>query len=150
MAIESIKESLYTEKSDIWSFGIVLWELFTLGGTPYLGIPDSEVYKILLSWKRMEPPIHCSEEMSYLMMKCWNENPELRPTFLEVKDRFDVLISSNKKLNLDEKIYVNENIIKNEKKENFSCKGVKPQRSLKIDNEVSYIYLFKPYLNSLY
>ncbi|XP_028407243.1 fibroblast growth factor receptor 2-like [Dendronephthya gigantea] len=64
MAIESIRDSIYTEKTDMWSFGILLWELFTLGGTPYPGVDVLEVYQTLLNGKRMKPPVHCPQEMN--------------------------------------------------------------------------------------
>ncbi|XP_028408446.1 platelet-derived growth factor receptor alpha-like [Dendronephthya gigantea] len=63
MAIESIRDSIYTEKTDMWSFGILLWEVFTLGGTPYPGMDVNDVYQSLLNGKRMEPPMHCPQEM---------------------------------------------------------------------------------------
>ncbi|XP_046854094.1 tyrosine-protein kinase receptor Tie-1-like [Xenia sp. Carnegie-2017] len=85
MAIESIKDSVYTEKSDMWSFGVVLFELFTLGGTPYPGLHVSEVYAHLLNGNRMVPPINCPDIIADLMKKCWIENPQLRPTFQEAK-----------------------------------------------------------------
>ena len=85
MAIESIRDSIYTEKTDIWSFGILLWELFTLGGTPYPGMHANEVYQLLLNGKRMDPPVHCPQEISNIMLECWNENAKDRPNFQNLK-----------------------------------------------------------------
>ncbi|CAB4030749.1 partial, partial [Paramuricea clavata] len=62
MAIESIGDLIFTEKSDVWSFGVLLWELFTLGETPYPGMPAIELYESLVNGKRMEPPINCPHE----------------------------------------------------------------------------------------
>ncbi|CAB3997544.1 vascular endothelial growth factor receptor 2-like [Paramuricea clavata] len=63
MALESIRNSLFTEKSDVWSFGILLWEIFSLGETPYPDMYFNDVHQYLLQGKRMEPPIHCPGDM---------------------------------------------------------------------------------------
>ncbi|XP_046853276.1 mast/stem cell growth factor receptor kita-like isoform X2 [Xenia sp. Carnegie-2017] len=113
MAIESIKDSVYTEKSDMWSFGVVLFELFTLGGTPYPGLHVSEVYAHLLNGNRMEPPIYCPDIIADLMKKCWIENPQLRPTFEEAKKMVEKnvpTISSSEKVKDLENYEQNQNI----------------------------------------
>ncbi|CAB4006801.1 vascular endothelial growth factor receptor 2-like [Paramuricea clavata] len=92
MAVEAIIQRLFTEKSDVWSFGIVLWELFTLGGTPYPSIPPSEVAEFLARGLRMEPPHACPEEISKLMMKCWQEDKDSRPAFKELVEILDKII----------------------------------------------------------
>ncbi|XP_028411444.1 fibroblast growth factor receptor 3-like [Dendronephthya gigantea] len=84
LAIESIRDSIFTEKSDVWSYGILLWEIFALGGNPYPGVHINDFYLFLLSEKRMQPPIHCPVESFNLMSMCWNENPEDRPSFCSI------------------------------------------------------------------
>jgi proto-oncogene tyrosine-protein kinase Ret len=63
MAPESLSDHVYTSKTDVWSFGIVGWELITLGATPYPGIPPQNLYHLLKSGYRMECPENCSMEM---------------------------------------------------------------------------------------
>ncbi|KAI4872759.1 hypothetical protein NFI96_027001, partial [Prochilodus magdalenae] len=82
MAPESIFHNLYTTLSDVWSFGILLWEIFTLGGTPYPDLPMNELfYNALKRGYRMTKPMHASEEIYEVMRKCWEEKFEKRPEF---------------------------------------------------------------------
>lgn len=82
MAPESIFHNLYTTLSDVWSYGILLWEIFTLGGTPYPDLPMNELfYGALKRGYRMTKPMHASEEIYEVMRKCWEEKFEKRPEF---------------------------------------------------------------------
>ncbi|XP_044137061.1 platelet-derived growth factor receptor beta [Bufo gargarizans] len=82
MAPESIFNNLYTTLSDVWSFGILLWEIFTLGGTPYPELPMNEqFYNAIKRGYRMSKPSYASEAVYEIMQKCWDEKFEKRPTF---------------------------------------------------------------------
>ncbi|XP_056372946.1 platelet-derived growth factor receptor beta [Hyla sarda] len=82
MAPESIFNNLYTTLSDVWSFGILLWEIFTLGGTPYPELPMNEqFYNAIKRGYRMSRPSYASEEVYEIMQKCWDEKFEKRPSF---------------------------------------------------------------------
>ncbi|XP_040903802.1 platelet-derived growth factor receptor beta [Toxotes jaculatrix] len=82
MAPESIFHNLYTTLSDVWSYGILLWEIFTLGGTPYPDLPMNELfYSALKRGYRMAKPAHASDEVYDIMRKCWDEKFEKRPEF---------------------------------------------------------------------
>ncbi|XP_056151568.1 platelet-derived growth factor receptor beta isoform X2 [Lampris incognitus] len=82
MAPESIFHNLYTTLSDVWSYGILLWEIFTLGGTPYPDLPMNELfYSALKRGYRMAKPNHASDEVYEIMKKCWDEKFEKRPEF---------------------------------------------------------------------
>ncbi|KAJ8368411.1 hypothetical protein SKAU_G00084390 [Synaphobranchus kaupii] len=82
MAPESIFDNLYTTLSDVWSYGILLWEIFSLGGTPYPGMMvDSSFYNKIKSGYRMAKPEHATGDVYEVMMRCWNSEPEKRPSF---------------------------------------------------------------------
>ncbi|KAG5899920.1 hypothetical protein JTB14_002471 [Gonioctena quinquepunctata] len=76
MAPESLADHIYTTKSDVWSFGILVWELVTLGATPYPGIAVQNLYHLLRQGYRMERPNNCSPALYKIMRSCWNIDPE--------------------------------------------------------------------------
>jgi len=82
---EFLQFSKFTSKSDVFSFGILLWELFSYGSSPYVGISNAEAVDKVLEGYRMSPPPHCPAPIAKLMNICWKEDPESRPTF-KVKD----------------------------------------------------------------
>lgn len=63
MAPESLADHIYTSRSDVWSFGILLWELVTLGTAPYPGIAVQDLFKLLKGGYRMDKPNNCSNEL---------------------------------------------------------------------------------------
>ncbi|XP_022786878.1 platelet-derived growth factor receptor alpha-like isoform X2 [Stylophora pistillata] len=83
-APEALCHGSYTSKSDVWSFGVVLWEMATMGGIPYPGISNKELYKLLKTGYRMEKPDMCSDEIYNLILECWKEDPSERPTFRDL------------------------------------------------------------------
>ncbi|XP_074161450.1 tyrosine-protein kinase Lck [Sminthopsis crassicaudata] len=80
-APEAINYGTFTIKSDVWSFGILLTEIVTYGRIPYPGMTNPEVIQNLEQGYRMVRPDNCPEELYKLMMLCWKERPEDRPTF---------------------------------------------------------------------
>lgn len=104
MAPEALFQRVYTSQSDVWSFGILLWEIMTLGGTPYPSVPNIEkLFQLLRDGHRMEKPVSCSLEVYLLMRECWQYNPMERPTFgelVEDMDRILTLTSSEEYLQL--------------------------------------------------
>ncbi|CAH1118933.1 unnamed protein product [Phaedon cochleariae] len=108
MAPESLADHIYTSKSDVWSFGILVWELITLGSTPYPGIVVQNLYHLLRQGYRMERPNNCSPALYNIMRKCWSLNPQQRPTFQELSKRFEKLLEDN-----IEYINLSDNVIHN-------------------------------------
>ncbi|XP_072023822.1 uncharacterized protein [Amphiura filiformis] len=84
MAPESLERKVYTTKSDVWSFGILLWEIATLGGTPYPNEDPKYMIPLLRSGYRMSKPNNCLNEMYAIMTQCWHKDPEERPPFDEL------------------------------------------------------------------
>eukprot|EP00062_Callorhinchus_milii_P015228 gi/632965399/ref/XP_007898871.1/ PREDICTED: receptor-type tyrosine-protein kinase FLT3 [Callorhinchus milii] len=82
MAPESLFEGSYTIHSDIWSYGILLWEIFSLGVNPYPGIQvDAYFYKLIQSGFKMDQPFYANEEIYNVMQSCWTNEPGKRPAF---------------------------------------------------------------------
>ncbi|XP_059172448.1 hepatocyte growth factor receptor-like [Physella acuta] len=80
MAIESIEHGAYSTKSDVWSLGVVMWEMLTRGVTPYPGVDGWDVINFLRS-RRLHFPFFCPDELFSLMLQCWAKDPNMRPTF---------------------------------------------------------------------
>jgi len=86
-AIESLEYGIFTSKSDVWGFGIMLWEIFSFGKAPYIGMTNQEAIDAIISGYRMEPPRGCPEKIGELMRICWNKDPNKRPNFKQIFDR---------------------------------------------------------------
>ncbi|KAK1883902.1 Fibroblast growth factor receptor 1-A [Dissostichus eleginoides] len=93
MAPEALFDRIYTHQSDVWSFGVLLWEIFTLGGSPYPGVPVEELFKLLKEGHRMEKPSACPHELYRMMRDCWHAVPARRPTFSQLVDDLDRTLS---------------------------------------------------------
>ncbi|XP_069683137.1 tyrosine-protein kinase receptor torso-like [Periplaneta americana] len=95
MAFESLLQQVYTTQSDVWSFGILLWEIVTLGGNPYPGISTNKLFGLLRDGYRMECPANCSKELYDIMLACWQAKPKDRPTFVELHKMLDDLLENS-------------------------------------------------------
>uniref|UniRef100_A0A8B9EEK8 Tyrosine-protein kinase receptor n=1 Tax=Anser cygnoides TaxID=8845 RepID=A0A8B9EEK8_ANSCY len=81
MAPESLKDGVFTTYSDVWSFGVVLWEISSLAEQPYQGLSNEQVLKFVMDGGYLDQPDNCPES---LMQMCWQYNPKMRPTFIEI------------------------------------------------------------------
>uniref|UniRef100_A0A8C8STU9 receptor protein-tyrosine kinase n=1 Tax=Pelusios castaneus TaxID=367368 RepID=A0A8C8STU9_9SAUR len=85
MAPESIFDCIYTVQSDVWSYGILLWEIFSLGKSPYPGmLVNSKFYRMVKQGYQMARPDFAPMEMYRIMQACWDLQPTQRPTFDQI------------------------------------------------------------------
>ena len=85
MAPESLTDMVYSTESDVWSFGVVLWEFFTLGQMPYPGMSLSQLTSRLQTGYRLEKPVYAPDHIGRLMSQCWKMDPCERPTFNQLE-----------------------------------------------------------------
>ncbi|CAO4379935.1 unnamed protein product [Caenorhabditis nigoni] len=85
MSPEAIRHYEFSIKSDVWSFGILLFEVITLGGSPYPGMPPEDVLPHLESGGRIEKPDNCPENFYDVMIQCWSADPEERIEFSDIR-----------------------------------------------------------------
>ncbi|XP_078357420.1 uncharacterized protein LOC144642321 isoform X2 [Oculina patagonica] len=95
MAPESLGNGIYTSKSDVWSFGVLLWELSTMGGIPYPGISNTQLYKLLKTGYRMEKPDMCTDEIYAVMLDCWKLDPDERPSFEQLISILETMMTED-------------------------------------------------------
>uniref|UniRef100_A0A7N9AY14 receptor protein-tyrosine kinase n=1 Tax=Mastacembelus armatus TaxID=205130 RepID=A0A7N9AY14_9TELE len=93
MAPESIFDCIYTVQSDVWSYGILLWEIFSLGKSPYPSMAvDSRFYKMVKRGYQMSQPDFAPTEIYMIMKMCWNLEPTQRPTFSKISQMIKRLL----------------------------------------------------------
>ncbi|EFX67214.1 hypothetical protein DAPPUDRAFT_130278 [Daphnia pulex] len=95
MAIESLTDKIFSSQSDVWSYGIVLWEIFTLGKIPYPGIDYGlALVTAIQNGHRMEKPKFAPDFFGEMMKSCWQKDPKERPTFSQLAEAIEEYIES--------------------------------------------------------
>uniref|UniRef100_A0A5F9CVA0 Activated CDC42 kinase 1 n=1 Tax=Oryctolagus cuniculus TaxID=9986 RepID=A0A5F9CVA0_RABIT len=86
-APESLKTRTFSHASDTWMFGVTLWEMFTYGQEPWIGLNGSQIlHKIDKEGERLPRPEDCPQDIYNVMVQCWAHKPEDRPTFVALRD----------------------------------------------------------------
>ncbi|NWI42797.1 RON protein, partial [Picathartes gymnocephalus] len=102
MALESLQTQKFTTKSDVWSFGVLMWELLTRGASPYAGVDPYDMAHYLLQGRRLPQPSHCPDTLYRVMLSCWAPEPEERPSFTGLVGELERVLAT-----LDGEHYVN-------------------------------------------
>ncbi|XP_068014088.1 macrophage-stimulating protein receptor [Melanerpes formicivorus] len=102
MALESLQTQKFTTKSDVWSFGVLMWELLTRGASPYPGVDPYDMARYLLRGRRLPQPAHCPNTLYAVMLSCWAPAPEERPSFTGLVGELERVLAT-----LEGKHYVN-------------------------------------------
>ncbi|CAI8045234.1 Tyrosine-protein kinase transforming protein SEA [Geodia barretti] len=97
MALESIETHVFDESTDVWSFGVTCWEVFTCGGVPYAGVPVTTLLRELRSGHRLDRPsnISCSDDIWSVVTSCWSASPQERPKFSTLVNTLTDLLDSD-------------------------------------------------------
>jgi hypothetical protein len=98
MAPEALTHNKITKKSDTWSYGVLLWEIYTYGCAPYPLIQPEGILKYLCSGNRLEKPANCDAKIYDIMLKCWHMNANERPDFTWLADQLNFYLHSNNDL----------------------------------------------------
>eukprot|EP01117_Protostelium_nocturnum_P006517 TRINITY_DN2349_c0_g1_i1.p1 TRINITY_DN2349_c0_g1~~TRINITY_DN2349_c0_g1_i1.p1 ORF type:complete len:731 (+),score=292.86 TRINITY_DN2349_c0_g1_i1:338-2530(+) len=114
---EVIQKNQYSSKSDVWSFGVVMWEIFTKGDKmPYSGLSNIETVEAVIKGIRLRRPEECPTEIYELMLRCWNANPEVRPSFDKIWNILSLTLEAKKeKLNENKRESIHEGIEEEDK-----------------------------------
>ncbi|CAL8100183.1 unnamed protein product [Orchesella dallaii] len=95
LAIESIKNMEFSSQSDVWSYGVLCWEVFTLGEKPYPGVVwNDQFIRNLQDGLRLPKPKYAVTECYNLMLRCWEDDPNIRPTFNEIVTELNDITTS--------------------------------------------------------
>ncbi|XP_041827393.1 tyrosine-protein kinase receptor TYRO3 [Melanotaenia boesemani] len=91
IALESLADNVYTTQSDVWAFGVTMWEIMTRGQTPYPGVENSEIYEFLIKGERLKKPADCRDDIYEIMHSCWSPVPKCRPSFQQLVSQLEAL-----------------------------------------------------------
>ncbi|XP_030888238.1 macrophage-stimulating protein receptor isoform X4 [Leptonychotes weddellii] len=93
MALESLQTYRFTTKSDVWSFGVLLWELLTRGAPPYPHIDPFDLTQFLAQGRRLPQPEYCPNSLYAVMQRCWASDPAVRPTFAVLVEEVEHVVA---------------------------------------------------------
>ncbi|XP_062571414.1 macrophage-stimulating protein receptor-like [Saccostrea cucullata] len=94
MAPESLEKGIYSSQSDVWSFGVTMWELLTRGSKPYPEVDGWDMLKYLKNSRRLPKPTKCPDILYNKMLRCWNFDPDERPSFSDLVIELSEIVSS--------------------------------------------------------
>ncbi|XP_052084676.1 leukocyte tyrosine kinase receptor-like [Mytilus californianus] len=107
MSPESFSEGMFSSKSDVWSFGVLMWEIFSYAQTPYGTDTNTTVVTLILRGQRLQKPSVCKLAIYDVMCSCWKTDPVERPSFKDLLSQLETLKQIHQsEINKTPKIYV--------------------------------------------
>ena len=97
LAPETLKEGIYSPETDVWSFGIVLWEIFSCAQMPYKNVSNPDVIQRILKAKPLPRPKNCPDSVYRIMLACWLREPRTRPNFTLLEEQLSKLVELSKR-----------------------------------------------------
>lgn len=95
LAIECMTDRIFSTQSDVWSFGIVLWELFSLAKTPYPNVSPTNLVQWLSDGNRLDKPQYADNKLYDVMLRCWQQKPTARPNFTQLQEILGSFLEDN-------------------------------------------------------
>jgi len=90
-ALEALSRAKFSSASDVWSYGVTLWEIYSLGRTPWEGLSPIEIRDVLMQGERLGRPERCPTDVYRVMQSCWEAQVKDRPTFAVVHQRIQTV-----------------------------------------------------------
>ena len=94
LAPESLRHGKFSVFSDVWSFGVLLWEVFSFGAHPYAELPNARVVEKILNLQVLSKPDKCPDDVHRVMLKCWNKIGSKRPLFGAIGKELSVSVGN--------------------------------------------------------
>ncbi|CAN7938242.1 unnamed protein product, partial [Ixodes hexagonus] len=107
MAPESLEKGIYNHKTDVWAYGVLLWELMTRGVTPYPEVDNWDIVNFLQQGRRMQQPTFCPTMLYEIMLQCWEHDPKKRPSFARLVTDVTNVITTMEKESRNKRVSLN-------------------------------------------
>ncbi|XP_040068695.3 hepatocyte growth factor receptor-like [Ixodes scapularis] len=107
MAPESLEKGIYNHKTDVWAYGVLLWELMTRGVTPYPEVDNWDIINFLQQGRRMQQPTFCPTMLYEIMLQCWDHDPKKRPSFARLVTDVSNVIRTMEKESRNKRVSLN-------------------------------------------
>lgn len=91
-APEAITRAEFSSASDVWSYAVTVWEVYSLGKVPWKGLGPIEIRDLLVEGERLGRPERCPGDVFMLVQSCWRNNPQERPSFAEIHKRIQQVV----------------------------------------------------------
>ncbi|KAF4075767.1 hypothetical protein AMELA_G00222560 [Ameiurus melas] len=148
MSPESIFDKVFTTQSDVWSYGVLLWEIFSLGASPYPGLNiDEEFCHRLKQGTRMRAPEYSTPEIYNTMLVCWERNPSDRPTFTELVGTLGDLLQARVQQDGKDYIPLNKFLSGESGAEYLDYRGIQQGNPSYINTRIDTVSTFEEDLN---